>query len=624
MTAIPLANTLLPAKVRGVFLATVDENQDKAPENPGFRVKVTLNTVGPTVRTCWARIVVPMGGDERGTYFLPDSGEQVLVVFEHGDVNRPIVIGTAWSKKHKPPETNRSGNNNTKLIRTPKGHRIIFCDEPGKEKIIIVDRTKTNTIELDSVAQKIKIQSAGDLAIVATRDAIFHAANVKMETQGPFRGTGQVVLAHAAQKFDVCSSAPVQVSSGQIAINMDQSPACKVIGTGYGKIDGVSQAAVAKSQQAEEQNQIAAAKAAEATTAAAEKQVAAAAAVAKAAEDAKKPGGDLVGTTATLGIVGGSIGLAALGSTGIGAIGALGGAVASGAGAAAAAAAAAPDTGTVARDAAGVAPSTSPTASPSAVVATGDSAGAGGTDGPPPRLQDPQAGLGGTGDVGHDVKGRASVTADVSSTGVDISSSSSSSVFQEAAVSRATNPTQVPDVVVRATSDADRLQARGDVESAARSQVPTPPLQPTPPVIEPRTAAESTAPDSVRSAADARAQVDTATGDPRAGAMGPEQVVESIGQASIGEQIEGVHPMAVKADVNTEEGIYGDPNMLARSQLDHQVDLVEADIKLGVADEHRSTTVSVSTEEDPDPLPEPAAKLSPDPKKPQPPKPGSK
>jgi uncharacterized protein involved in type VI secretion and phage assembly len=59
----------------------------------------------------------------------------VTTVHEHGDINRPIVIGALWSKKQEPVEVNQSSKNNTKIIKSRCGHRIIFDDKEGAEKI---------------------------------------------------------------------------------------------------------------------------------------------------------------------------------------------------------------------------------------------------------------------------------------------------------------------------------------------------------------------------------------------------------------------------------------------------------------------------------------------------------
>src|SRR4051812_37670942 len=103
------------SRIRGVQLAIVVDNKDGA-EHSGYRVKVKLPWLSEQESSFWARIAVPMGGASRGTYVLPEIDDQVLVVFEHGDISRPIVVGSLWSHKQTPVEVNQSGKNNTKLI----------------------------------------------------------------------------------------------------------------------------------------------------------------------------------------------------------------------------------------------------------------------------------------------------------------------------------------------------------------------------------------------------------------------------------------------------------------------------------------------------------------------------
>src|SRR5512144_3041821 len=116
------------AKILGMQLTIVVDNKD-GDGNSGYRVKVKFPWLSEQETTYWARIAVPMTGAERGTYVLPEIDDQLLVVFEHGDINRPIIIGALWSKKQEPVEVNQSGKNNTKLIKSRAGHRIIFDDK---------------------------------------------------------------------------------------------------------------------------------------------------------------------------------------------------------------------------------------------------------------------------------------------------------------------------------------------------------------------------------------------------------------------------------------------------------------------------------------------------------------
>src|SRR6185436_19206193 len=137
------------AKKFGAHLAIVVENTE-GEDNPGYRVKVKYPWMNEEEKSFWARFALPMAGKDRGVYMLPEVDDQLLVVFQDGDINKPIVIGALHSKKQEPTEVNESGKNNTKLIKSRSCHRVIFDDKEGEEKVTIVDKTKKNKIVLDS------------------------------------------------------------------------------------------------------------------------------------------------------------------------------------------------------------------------------------------------------------------------------------------------------------------------------------------------------------------------------------------------------------------------------------------------------------------------------------------
>ena len=190
--------------------------------------------------TFWARIAVPMGGPDRGTYVLPEIEDQVLVVFEHGDINRPIVIGSLWSKKQEPVEVNQSGKNNTKLIKSRCGHRIIFDDKEGAEKITIVDNTEKNKIVLDSVNKIVKIESDGDIEVKARASVILHSNALKVGTKESITGKGQSLLVHAQKTFGLKATSGITVGGGNTTINISNAAATSVSGSGAGELRGAA------------------------------------------------------------------------------------------------------------------------------------------------------------------------------------------------------------------------------------------------------------------------------------------------------------------------------------------------------------------------------------------------
>ena len=179
---------LLPQQdshISGVVIAVVTSNQD--PEGLG-RIKINFPWRGEKDESYWARIASPMAGNERGMVFYPEVDDEVLVAFEHGEINQPYVIGALWNGKDKPPETNSDGKNNIRKIKSRSGHEIIFNDDDtamkekieintkgkhkivlddssGQEKIEIVDKTGSNKIVIDSMMNSINIESAMELKI---------------------------------------------------------------------------------------------------------------------------------------------------------------------------------------------------------------------------------------------------------------------------------------------------------------------------------------------------------------------------------------------------------------------------------------------------------------------------
>lgn len=150
--------------VQGVVVGIVTNNKD--PEGIG-RVKLKFPWLSTEDESAWARVASPMAGKKRGIFFLPEVDDEVLVIFEHGDVNMPYIIGSLWNGVDLPPETNNDGKNNIRMIKSRSGHTITIDDTEGKEKIEIADKTGNNTIIIDTKNNKLSFKSDKDIEISA-------------------------------------------------------------------------------------------------------------------------------------------------------------------------------------------------------------------------------------------------------------------------------------------------------------------------------------------------------------------------------------------------------------------------------------------------------------------------
>ena len=150
----------LQSITRGVVVGTVVSLDD--PENLG-RIQVRYDFLGDHLSQ-WARLVVLMGGPNRGTLFRPEPKDEVLLAFELGSPNRPYILGALWSKEDPLPKAGEKRENTKKndlrLVRSRSGHRLIFNDKEGEETLEIVDKSEKRKIVFDVKNKKIQLHAA--------------------------------------------------------------------------------------------------------------------------------------------------------------------------------------------------------------------------------------------------------------------------------------------------------------------------------------------------------------------------------------------------------------------------------------------------------------------------------
>lgn len=171
----------------GVAPAQVTDIKD--PDGQG-RVRVKLPwspDTGSPGYEAWARIATLFAGNKRGSWFIPDVDDEVLVAFEHGDPRRPYVLGGLWNGSDKPDESmDGGGRNYKKAIRSRNGVKITLDDQdgqeslkletPGGQKITLKDGPGAVTIE-DSNGNSVKLETSG-ITVTASAKVTVNASQV--------------------------------------------------------------------------------------------------------------------------------------------------------------------------------------------------------------------------------------------------------------------------------------------------------------------------------------------------------------------------------------------------------------------------------------------------------------
>ncbi len=215
----------------GVMQAIVTDIKD--PENLG-RVKIKLPMYSDTYQSGWARVVALGAGANRGTYLLPEVGDEVLVAFENGETDRPYVLGGLYNGKDK-PETGQFGNPDGKVQKrvflSRTGMRFEYIETPSAEELVISTGSGAQKIRMVQKSQAlVEILSEGPLKVVAKQDVTVESKkNVAVTTSAgnvsvkgidvSVEGTKSLTL--KAPQVTVQGTATTDIKGAQVKVAAD-------------------------------------------------------------------------------------------------------------------------------------------------------------------------------------------------------------------------------------------------------------------------------------------------------------------------------------------------------------------------------------------------------------------
>lgn len=173
----------------GVYAALVTDIVD--PDGQG-RVRIRLPwSPDPSGKAyeAWARLGTWMAGSNRGAWFIPDPGDEVIVAFEAGDTRRPYVLGGVWNGRDAPPESmDGAGRNEKKVLRSRNGVVVTLDDADGRESLTLTTpggqsvrlADGPGTIEIrDSNGNSVELATSG-VTVTASAKVTVQASQVEI------------------------------------------------------------------------------------------------------------------------------------------------------------------------------------------------------------------------------------------------------------------------------------------------------------------------------------------------------------------------------------------------------------------------------------------------------------
>ena len=210
----------------GPAIGVVTNNKD--PDGLG-RVRVRFPWLSDNDESAWAPLVAPMAGDARGFMYLPEVDDEVMVVFEHGDIHRPYILGALWNSVDKPPldvndAVGGDGKVNKRIIKSRSGHTILLDDTQGSEEITIVDKTGNNKIVLHSPDNSLQIKIDGNLTIEAQGTIkIKGTAGVEVSSEADLSVKGLSSTIEGSTSLTIKNGAGAQIALSGPSVNVNNS-----------------------------------------------------------------------------------------------------------------------------------------------------------------------------------------------------------------------------------------------------------------------------------------------------------------------------------------------------------------------------------------------------------------
>jgi Rhs element Vgr protein len=219
-SASPNVGTGLFSTLQGLQVGIVNSIQD--PDNE-FKVQVKMPAINPTDDGIWARIATLDAGNNRGSFFMPEVSDEVILGFINGDPSQPIILGMMNSSA-LPAALTPSSSNDQKGFTTRTGMQLLFDDgqdsititTPGGRQFTLNDNggsvqltDGSNTLSFGSSG--VTLQSSGSLTLQAQGSVSISGSDVTV--------SGQSSAGMSAPTVSISGSGQTSISGGMVQIN---------------------------------------------------------------------------------------------------------------------------------------------------------------------------------------------------------------------------------------------------------------------------------------------------------------------------------------------------------------------------------------------------------------------
>ena len=212
--------------MEGIAVGKVTANWDK--DHPGkVQVEYLLGADGE-MKTDWIPVMTPYGGNAYGAYHLPSAGNFVVIGFEQGNTNRPVVLGCIWNQDNPIPGDTANEKNSRILWKSRSGYtffveeeekKVSFSDPEGKNTLVWSTEEKSLTVDVE---EKIVLKIGTEDFLTLEKGKLTVKGALEIQTEG-VTAKAESIIVKTEKGYEVDAGQNLSVKGQNIALSPDQN-----------------------------------------------------------------------------------------------------------------------------------------------------------------------------------------------------------------------------------------------------------------------------------------------------------------------------------------------------------------------------------------------------------------
>ena len=162
----------------------------------------------------WLRVTSPYSGDGKGHLFTPEVGSQVLVSYEHGRPEFPVVVGNLFHPSNKQGAKYSTPGNHLKGMQTAGGNKMVMSDKQGEQTILLSNSNNKGT------AVEVGFKGDGSITIKSTGPVTVLGSTITLEAgdKGEIRLHAKTISIDAEETLDLAGKKSISLDTKDLAL----------------------------------------------------------------------------------------------------------------------------------------------------------------------------------------------------------------------------------------------------------------------------------------------------------------------------------------------------------------------------------------------------------------------